>query len=262
MNFSNITAITTDMDGVLWRGDMPLPGLIEFFDLLRERDLPFVLATNNSSKSPADYVDKLAHMGVAGVQPEQIITSGTATISYLQAHYPPGARVHVLGGDGLRQLVTEAGFTLSDDRADVVIVGYDPLLTYERIKKAVFLIHAGAAFIGTNPDPTYPTPEGLAPGAGSIIAAVQIATGCNPIIIGKPHPPMFEAALRFLGTLPAQTLMIGDRLSTDIQGAQQVGLRTALVLTGVTTHEELVASSMQPDVVYDDLRALVAAFDG
>jgi 4-nitrophenyl phosphatase len=239
---------------------MPLPGLIEFFDLLQARGIPFALATNNSAKAPVEYVAKLARMGVLNVLPEQIITSGTATVSYMQTRYSPGTRVYVLGGDGLRTILTDAGYDVSEDGADVVMVGFAPNLTYERLKKASLLIRAGADFIGTNPDPSIPTPEGLAPGAGSIVAAVQTATDCQPVIIGKPHPPMFEAALRFLGTSPAETLMIGDRLTTDIEGAQQVGLRTTLVLSGVTTREELATSSTRPDEVYEDLAALVMAW--
>lgn len=260
MNFSIIKAVIADMDGVLWRGDVPLPGLIEFFELLCARGLPFALATNNSAKSPADYVAKLERMGVLSIREEQIITSGTASISYMQARYSAGTRVYVLGGDGLRKILTDAGFTVSEDGADVVVVGFAPQLTYERLKKATLLIRGGADFIGTNPDPSIPTPEGLAPGAGSIIAAVKTATDCEPIIIGKPHPPMFEAALRLLGTSPAETLMIGDRLTTDIEGAQQVGLRTALVLTGVTTRDELAVSPIKPDGVFEDLVELIAGW--
>jgi 4-nitrophenyl phosphatase len=260
VNFSSIIAFIADMDGVLWRGDVPLPGLSEFFERLRARGLPFALATNNSAKSPADYVAKLKRMGVPDIREDQIITSGTASVSYMQAHYPSGTRVYVLGGDGLRKILTDAGFTVSDDGADVVMVGFAPQLTYERLKTATLLIRGGADFIGTNPDPSIPTPEGLAPGAGSIIAAVRTATDCEPLIIGKPHPPMFEAALHFLGTHPAETLMIGDRLTTDIEGAQQVGLRTALVLSGVTTRDTLAASDVQPDGVYEDLAQLVTAW--
>jgi 4-nitrophenyl phosphatase len=260
VNFSTINAVIADMDGVLWRGDVPLPGMLDFFELLRARKLPFTLATNNSAKSPADYVAKLARMGAMNIREEQIITSGTASVSYMQSHYPAGTRVYVLGGDGLRKILIDAGFTVSDDGADVVMVGFAPQLTYERLKKAALLIRAGADFIGTNADPSIPTPEGLAPGAGSIIAAVKTATDCEPVIIGKPHPPMFEAALHLLGTVSSETLMIGDRLTTDIEGAQRVGLRTALVLSGATTREILAASDVQPDGVFEDLAELVAAW--
>jgi 4-nitrophenyl phosphatase len=245
---------------VLWRGDEPLPGLVPFFEMLRSKNLLFALATNNSSKSPADYIGKLERMGVAGITIRQIITSGTVTMSYLQENFPPGSPLHVLGGDGLRRVITEAGFALGDEGVSAVVVGLDPQLTYEKLRRAALLIRAGAAFIATNADATIPSPDGLAPGAGSIVAALRTATDCEPLVIGKPGRPMFEAAVRLLGTSAEQTLMIGDRLATDILGAAQAGLRTALVLTGVSTRAEAAASPVQPDGIYNDLPALLTAW--
>ncbi len=258
MDFSGIKAVISDMDGVLWRGDTALPGLRLFFDTLRARGLPFALATNNSSKTQADYVRKLARLGVPGVPETAIITSGTATADYLRAHYPPGARVHVFGADGLRAVIAAAGFTLADSDVQAVVAGLKWDLTYDDLKRASRLIMAGADFIGTNPDATFPLPDGLAPGAGSMIAALRTASGREPIIVGKPHAPMFEAALAALHSAPAETLMIGDRLDTDIAGAAACGLRTALVLTGVSTAADLNGSA-QPDAVFDSLPALVEA---
>jgi 4-nitrophenyl phosphatase len=263
MNFSDIKAVIMDMDGVLWTGDEPLPGLVPFFDLLRGKEISFALATNNSGKSLATYVEKLARMGVSAVRDEQIITSGTATASYLQTQYPPGTLIHVLGGDGLRQVMTEAGFVLDDAAAHAVVVGLDPQLTYERLKRAALLIRGGADFIATNQDRTIPSPEGLAPGAGSLVAALKTATDREPLVtIGKPGAPMFEAALRLLGARPEQTLMIGDRLNTDIEGAARVGLKTALVLTGVSTRAEAEAAASPPDGVYDNLAAMTTVWEG
>jgi 4-nitrophenyl phosphatase len=255
--FNTIRAVISDMDGVLWTGDTPLPGLSVFFDLLRAKSLPFALATNNSSKSPQDYVHKLERFGIPGVQASHILTSGTTTISYLRAHYPAGAPMHILGGDGLRQVVQEAGYTLADKDALAVIVGLDPQLNYDKLKRAALLIRQGATFIATNVDATIPIPEGLAPGAGSLVAALQTATETEPLVMGKPYAPMFEAALRLLGTLPSETLMIGDRLNTDIEGARRLGLQTALVLTGVATREQAETSPQPPDRIYSDLAALV-----
>lgn len=260
IDFRTISAVISDMDGVLWRGDTPLPGLTGLFELLCQRAIPFVLATNNSAKTRADYVHKLAQMGVGQIPETRIITSGTATVDYLRPLYPHGARVHVLGGEGLRQTLSNAGHHLVDESAEVVAVGVDFDLTYDKLRRATRLILNGALFIGTNPDVTYPMADGLSPGAGSIIAALSAATQTQPIIIGKPQRPMFESALRLLGTLPQNTLMIGDRLSTDIWGAQVVGLQTALVLTGITIREELVNAAPPPDDVFDDLPALVAAW--
>ncbi|MBC6934673.1 MAG: HAD-IIA family hydrolase [Chloroflexi bacterium] len=260
MQLSTITGIIADMDGVLWRGSQPLPGLADFFDFLRAGGIPFVLATNNSSQTPQAYLHKLSGMGVNGLAENQIITSGTATADYLQTAYPPGTPVHVLGGDGLKQIIRQAGFPPGQDEARVVVAGVDFDLTYAKLKHACALVRAGADFIGTNADATFPLPDGLAPGAGSILAALATATGRQPTIIGKPGAPMFQTALRRLGTAPENTLMIGDRLNTDIEGARRTGLKTALLLTGVTTREELAASPIQPDGVYDGLPDLVAAW--
>ena len=259
MDFSTIHGVIMDMDGVLWRGDEILPGVAAFFDFLRARNLPFVLASNNSSKTPADYAAKLASMGVGGVGEHQVVTSGTATVDYLQTHYPAGVPVHILGGDGLKALVSGAGFVLSDE-ARIVVVGIDFNLTYNKLKRAAALIRNGADFIGTNGDATFPLADVLAPGAGSLLAALKTATDRQPLVIGKPNKPMFEAALHTLGTEPQNTLMIGDRLDTDIQGAQAAGLQAALVFTGVTNAAILAASDIQLEGIYDDLPALMAAW--
>lgn len=261
MDLSTVAAVICDMDGVLWRGDEALPGLAAFFAMLHARGLPYILATNNSSKTPGDYVQKLARMNVEGIRESAIITSGTATVGYLQMHYPPGSAVHVLGGPGLKQLIDAAGYARVDGAADVVVVGVDFDLTYDKLRRAVLAIRAGADFVGTNPDTTFPTPEGLVPGAGSILAALQAATDQTPVVIGKPHRPMFEIALRQLGSAAENTLMIGDRLQTDILGGQEAGLRTALLLTGVATREEAQNGSIRPDAVFVDLPDLLAGWN-
>lgn len=254
-----VEAIISDMDGVLWRGAQPLPGLGALFNLMFGRGIDFVLATNNSRNTPLDYARKLADMGVGGIQPEHIVTSGTATVDYLRSQYRAGTRMYAVGGHGLKQLLVQAGFNLVESEAELVVCGIDFDLSYDKLKTATLLIRAGARFIGTNPDSSFPSPEGLVPGAGSILALIEAASGCAPTIIGKPERGMFEAALRRLGTLPEQTLMIGDRIGTDIAGAQALGIKTALVLTGVEDEASLRASAVQPDAVYAGLPELVAA---
>lgn len=260
MKFSEIRAVITDMDGVLWRGTQPLPGLPEFVAFLRELNIPFALATNNAGMTPANYVAKLESFGITGIEERQIVTSGTATAIYLQERYPPGTKMYIVANPGLHTVIQEAGFTISDEGAEVVIAAVDYDLTYEKLKKATLLIRAGAVFIGSNADKTFPIPEGLAPGAGSVLAAIATATDQQPITMGKPHAPMFEAALKILGSQPQETLMIGDRLETDILGAQRVGLKTALVFSGVATQDDLITNEAQPDVAYDDLLALTNAW--
>ena len=261
MTLADIDAVIMDMDGVLWRGDKPLPGLIPFFDRLRARDIPFALATNNSSKSQADYVTKLAGMGVLDVPAAAIVTSATATATYMQQHYPAGTRVYIIGGDGLKQILTAAGFVRAVHDVQVVVAGIDFDLSYAQLRQATLLIRSGADFIGTNPDRTFPTPEGEVPGAGSILAALSAATDRLPVVIGKPNRTMFEAALALLGTAADRTLMIGDRLETDILGARNAGLKTALVLTGIATREQVANSDIKPDGIFAGLPELMAAWD-
>ena len=265
MKFSDVAALVIDMDGVLWRDSEPLPGLVELFDWLAESGTPYVLATNNSTNSPARYVAKLASMGVEGVPVERIITSGTATAAYMQRRYPAGTPVHVFGMDSLRQIIEAAGFDISDEEpAQVVVAGGNFDTTYEMLKRATLALRAGADFIGTNPDTTFPTPEGLVPGAGSLIAALEAASDRRATIIGKPATPMFEAALELMGTTQAETVMLGDRLNTDIAGARNAGLRSVMLFTGVTTPEELASAGndIWPDVALDGLPDLLRAWAG
>lgn len=258
---ASIRALVIDMDGVLWRGDTALPGLHDLFDFLRRRDIPFTLATNNASKTPQQYLQKLARLGVQ-VRPEEVLTSSLASAAYLRQKLPSGAAVHVLGQDGLRQAVHEAGFQVRDDHEPVaaVVAGIDFELTYEKLKLATRHILAGAHFVGTNPDRTFPLDDGLAPGAGAILAALEAATGVKPTIIGKPGPLMFEQALQRMGVDAAHTAMLGDRLETDILGGHNAGLRTILVLTGVNSKEDLAGAPVPPTWVFSGIDALTAAW--
>jgi 4-nitrophenyl phosphatase len=259
---NNIKAIISDMDGVLWRGMQPLPGLIPFFDYLRSTNLPFVLATNNSRKTPDDYIHKLAGLGVQNIEKHHIVTSGTATASYLQTQYPAGTKIYAVGGDGFKQILVQAGFVLVEEDAEVVVCGIDFDLTYNKMRTATLHIRAGADFVGTNPDSSFPSPAGLVPGAGSILALIESASDVSPRIIGKPERGMFDSALRTLGTDPAETLMIGDRIGTDIIGAQALGIQTALVLTGVETEASVAASDVQPTIVLAGLPELIDVLNG
>jgi 4-nitrophenyl phosphatase len=260
MPLSEIKALVCDMDGVLWKGDVPLAGLVEFFAFLRSRPIPFVLATNNAGRHPQDYVAKLAKLGVPDIETSQIVTSSTATADYLRTIYPQGTRLYVIGNAGLPQVLEEAGFVIAEDGVAAVVAGIDSDFSYAKAKKATLLIrNDGAAFIGTNPDLTYPSPEGLIPGAGSIIGMIELTTDVQPILIGKPARAMFDVAIQRLGTTPQETLMLGDKLNTDISGGANAGLQTAFVLTGVSKREEI--GELQPDYIFDDLPALIEAWE-
>ncbi len=261
-----IKSVVLDMDGVLWHGDTPLKGMGELFKTLRRLELPFVLATNNATKTTLQYVEKLARLGVS-VRPEQVLTSPGATASYLRARYPEGTSVYAVGEVGLREALSGAGFVLigpaevrAGGSAAVVVGGLvTGNLSYELLAMASLLVRRGAAFVATNYDLTYPSEIGELPGAGAVLSVVAASTGVQPTVIGKPYLAMFEEALRRLGTLPENTLMVGDRLETDILGAKAAGLKTALVLTGVSRREDISSGSgnAAPDYVLNDLEALI-----
>jgi 4-nitrophenyl phosphatase len=254
-NLKDIHALVIDADGVLWRGRQPLPGVPDFFDFLHARNIPYIVATNNSARPESDVIEKLARVG-ATIEERHILTSSQATALSLPQLVPDARRVLVVGGEWLATVLTRAGYQVVDENADAVIVGIDWNLTYEKLKRATREIRRGAKFIGTNADKTFPSEEGILPGAGSILAALEAASETTPIVIGKPERIMFDLAVEKMGALPQTTATLGDRLDTDIAGGQRAGLRSILVMTGVTTPDILAQSSIQPDWVFQDLMAL------
>ncbi len=249
------------MDGVLYRGSEVIPGTGEFIEFLRRNGIAFVLATNNATRTQQQFVEKLGGMGVA-IQANEVLTSSLATAGYLARIAPRGTRVFVVGMEGLQEALCEAGFTLVEDDAEYVVVGMDFAICYERLAQATLHIRAGAPFIGTNPDLTFPSERGIVPGAGSLLAFLEAATGVTPTVIGKPGTAMMEQALAHMGALPASTAMVGDRLETDILAGQRAGMHTLLVLSGVTDRAVLAGSRIQPGLVFDDVAHLHAVWEG
>ena len=256
-DLSSITHLIIDMDGVLYRGDKPLPRLHDFFAFMRQKPIPFILATNNSTRTPQQYVAKLEQMGVQ-VAPEEILTSGQTLARVLAREYLAGTRVHVFGTQPLRDAIVEEGFVLADEDVDLVVASMDREVTYEKLKRAALLIRSGARFYATNLDPTVPTEEGLAPGTGSLIMAIQTATAVKPTATGKPEPAMFNLAMGQMGAQPETTAMIGDRLDTDILGAQRTGLTSIFVLSGSSNRAE--AEAFEPDFIFADIADLLATW--
>ena len=260
---ANFRYVLMDMDGVLYRGNQALPGMIEFFAFLREQQIPFLLLTNNSTNSSKDYSAKLARMNVT-VADSEIVTSGQTTAAYLRQVAPEGAGVYVVGMQPLRDSLFAgeyAGLFYPDDEYPrFVVQGGDFNLVYESVKKACLLIRAGASFIATNADPVFPTEQGLTPGAGSIGALLQVSTGQVPIVIGKPEAPMFQLALEHLGAKPEETVMIGDNLLTDIEGANRLNIPTILTLSGVTDEAEYETSQIRATLTYTGLPELLSAW--
>lgn len=260
-NLSQLRGLIIDMDGVLWQGDTPMPGLVEFFEVLKRNSIKFVLATNNNTQRPEGFVQKALKMGIE-VEPEQVVNAAVATAHYLQMTYPPGSRIYVVGEAALKELICEAGLTLADTDVRAVVVTLDRQLNYNMLKRATLLIRSGADFIGPNPDASYPTPEGIVPGGGAVLAAVSAATDRQPLIMGKPESWIFKISMERMQLGPEETASLGDRLNTDILGGQRLGLKTILVLSGVATREELASSRVQPTWVFSGIGELTRVLAG
>jgi 4-nitrophenyl phosphatase len=260
-DFSHIEALIIDMDGVLWQGESPISGLNDFFNTLREQNLPFILATNNSSLTPTNYVSKLRAMKVE-VDEKEILTSSMVTAAYLVEHYPPEKNtVFMIGEQGLKEALVREGYTLKETHeppdADVVICGLDRQLTWEKLAAATLTLRAGATFIATNADSTLPTEAGIVPGNGSTLAALEVSTGgIQAKCLGKPEAYMYEQALKLLGTENTKTIAIGDRLDTDILGAVRANIRSVMVLSGISSREDLIDVYYQPTWVMEDIKEL------
>jgi 4-nitrophenyl phosphatase len=254
-----IDNLIVDMDGVLYRGQESLPGAREFLTYLGEAGVPFILATNNSTLTPAQYVARLARLGME-VSEERILTSSQAAAQHMARLAPAATRVYAIGEDGLLSALRERGFELAEREVRYVVVGLDRQLTWDKLKVAALAIRAGAAFVGTNPDTTLPTEEGLVPGNGALLAALEAATEVAPLIIGKPQPTLLHLAMERMGVSTEGTAIIGDRLETDILAGKNAGITTVLVLGGIATLEELEHSPYRPDLVFEGLEQFYQAW--
>jgi 4-nitrophenyl phosphatase len=266
MSLQQYKTILLDGDGVLWKSNQPIPGIKPFFDFLNERGVRWALLTNNNTRTAQDYIDKLGSFGIqAG--PDSVFTSSTVTADYLLENYGRDVFLHVVGMDGLLKTLTEAGFEFTsgeeqpDRKVTAVVAGMDREINLKKITIAMRLIMGGADFIATNTDGSFPTPEGINPGTGTVIGALQFASGIKPYVVGKPQPAIFLTALKALDARPEDTLMVGDRLNTDILGANLLGIQTAAVLTGVTSREEISQNEIQPDFIFDDITSLHQALE-
>ena len=244
----------------MYTGRDPILGAARFLAEARRRGLKFLLVTNNSTTSPELVAERLRTMHIE-VEPDEILTSAQAAVAYVRAHAKPGATVRIVGEAGLRQAAEEEGLSVVDDgeaACEWVIAGLDRAFNYVKLTGATRAIMAGARFVATNADALLPVEGGqVVPGAGTMIAAIQTATGVVPVVVGKPEPGLFEVGLQRLGGLaPHQVAMVGDRLDTDVAGGQRAGLKTILVLSGVTTPAEAAAATVQPDAVAADLASV------
>ncbi len=245
----------TDMDGVLVHEGRPIPGAEEFIRRLRESERRFLVLTNNSIYTPRDLSVRLRASGLE-VPPESIWTSALATAKFL-ADQRPGGSAYVIGEAGLTTALHEAGYILTDLDPDYVVLGETRTYSFTSITRAIRLIEAGARFIATNPDPVGPSTEGSLPACGAVAAMITKATGVAPYFVGKPNPMMMRSALNAIEGHSESTAMIGDRMETDIVAGMEAGLHTILVLTGVTSRQQIERFPYRPSLVVESVADLV-----
>lgn len=233
-----------DMDGVLVKGNTLIPGADQFIKRLRSREAEYLVLTNNPMYTPGDLAHRLQTIGL-DVPAERIFTSAMATARFLQSQRTEG-KAFVIGESGLTEAIHGIGYVITDLDPDYVILGETHSYVLERITKAVQLVAQGAHFIATNPDPVGPTERGLAPACGAMAALIERATGKSPFFVGKPNPLMMRTALNYLGVHSENTVMVGDRMDTDIIAGVQTGLETILVLSGVTRDQDVSDYPYQP----------------
>jgi glycerol-1-phosphatase len=251
--------VVLDLDGVVYLGDEVIAAAPAALERVRELGVRVAFVTNNSYRPPDLVAEKLGRLGVKAAT-EEVLTSAQATVRLLGGRQGlDGVKVLVVGGPGLRQALEGAGARLVDGsgwrEAEVVAVGFDPELTYERARTATLAIRAGARFVGSNPDTTLPTPEGFWPGAGATLAMLQASTGVRPEVAGKPERALLDTAAAAIGAGPY--LMVGDRADTDLDGAHRLGWTTALVLSGVTRPADLPDLTVAPDHLLADVGGLL-----
>jgi 4-nitrophenyl phosphatase len=252
-----------DLDGVIYRGEELQPGAAEVIQTLRSRGEKVYFLTNNSTQSRSQYADKLTRLGVPA-QPRDVMTSAYATALYLHETKPGDCRAYVVGEAGLKQELRSEGIEVVEEPngkpIDFVVAGLDREFDYSKLFNAQQAIFQGAIFVATNCDPTFPLEEGLlSPGGGTMVAAIQTATDTPPLVIGKPEIYSVRKVMDLAGATPEESIVIGDRLDTDVWGGKRAGARTALVLTGVTTEEQArnAPDEMKPDWIIRSLAELI-----
>ncbi len=240
-----------DMDGVLVRGNQPVPGAREFLTRLIEQRSKFLILTNNSIYTPPDLQLRLHRIGL-DVPDGHIYTSALATAQFLHAQRP-GGTAYVIGEAGLTTALHELGYLLTEHDPEYVVLGETTTYSFERITQAVRLIAAGARFIATNRDVNGPTDTGIVPATGAVAAMISSATGVKPYFIGKPNPLMMRTALNTIDAHSEESVMVGDRMDTDIAAGTESGLETILVLTGVTRREDVERFPYRPTRIYESV---------
>ncbi|MBM6618685.1 TIGR01457 family HAD-type hydrolase [Bacillus suaedaesalsae] len=241
-----------DLDGTMYKGTERIHEACDFVRALKEKNIPYLFVTNNSTKTPEQVAEHLKAFDIP-TETNQVFTTAQATANYIY-ELKKDAKVYMIGEEGLRLALQEKGFTFAGEDADVVVSGLDRSITYEKLAIACLAVRNGAKFISTNADIALPTERGFLPGNGSLTSVIAVSTEVNPIFIGKPEKVIMEQALKAIGTNPSKTLMIGDNYQTDILAGIDAGLDTLLVHTGVTTREHMKEIEKHPTYVVDSLK--------
>ena len=252
---SSKSSFISDMDGVLYHGHKLMPGAVEFVEWLNHNNKKFLFLTNSSERSPRELHEKLARLGI-DVPKENFYTSALATAAFLKTQ-KSGASAYVIGDAGLTNALYDAGISMNDIDPDYVVVGETRSYSYERVERAINLVLQGAKLIGTNPDLTGPIENGIAPATGSLIAPIELSTGSKAYFIGKPNPLIMRHALKHLGCRREDTVIIGDRMDTDIIAGIESEINTILVLSGVSDRDNIKKFAYKPDYIYENLKDLL-----
>jgi len=254
----DIQLFLLDMDGTIYLGNRLFPCTKPFLQLLKDQGKRFIFLTNNSSKNRNIYVEKLRKMEIEA-EPDDIFTSGEATTIYLN-QTAPGAKLYLVGTSYLEDEFRQAGFALTDQNPDYVVLGFDTTLTYQKLETLCNLVRDGKPFIATHPDINCPAEHGFIPDVGSFLALIESSTGRRPdLIIGKPNRSIIDAVIDKYHVKREEIAMVGDRLYTDIKVGANAGISSVLVLSGETTLDDLKQSDVRPDYIFDDLSGISEA---
>lgn len=246
-----------DMDGVIYHGHRLIPGAQEFLARLQSGGHKYLFLTNNSQWTPRDLRHRLENLGIS-VAETAFHTSALATAEFLKQQRPAGT-AYVIGGAGLTNALYDAGYTLTEREPDYVVVGDTRSYDYEKIERAARLILGGARFIATNLDLTGPSEDGIQPACGALVAPIELTSGKKPYYVGKPNPLMMRTALKKMGAHASESFMVGDRMDTDIVAGTEAGMRTILVLSGVSTRETIETFPFRPTFLYENVGEIPVA---
>jgi 4-nitrophenyl phosphatase len=247
----DIKGIILDLDGTVYRGSEEIEGAAAFINSLSTLGIKYIFVTNRSNRYSSVVCEHLAEFGIHCTE-ENVLNTAQATAQFLGS----GCSAYVVGEEPLVKTLEAGGITMNSENPDYVVVSFDRFFTYEKVKTATWLISRGAEFIATNPDPRLHIEGGIVPGTGAIVAAVEMASGVKPVYVGKPEKLIFEMALKRMGVSAEQSLSLGDNLETDILAGIRAGMKTALILTGASSRDDIERLNIKPTIVIDTFKEL------